>query len=86
MQEEKKQLKRRRLNGIVVSDKMEKTIVVRVDRASIHPKYQKRYTLSSKYKAHDPKNTFKTGDAVTIEEARPMSKSKRWRVVEEAAK
>jgi len=84
MSETKKQPTRRRLNGIVISDKMEKTVVVRVDRTAIHPKYHKRYTLSKKYKAHDPENTRKVGDKVVIEETRPLSKSKCWRVVNEA--
>jgi small subunit ribosomal protein S17 len=72
---------KRRLTGVVVSDKMDKTAVVRVDRTDIHPKYLKRFTVSKKYKAHDPENTFVIGDEVIIEEMRPLSKTKRWRVV-----
>ena len=72
---------KRRLTGVVVSDKMDKTAVVRVDRTDIHPKYLKRFTVSKKYKAHDPENTFVIGDEVIIEEMRRLSKTKRWRVV-----
>jgi len=64
--------------GIVVSDKMDKTIVVKVERIKIHPKYKKRYTIVKKYKAHDEKNEFKMGDRVVIAETRPLSKDKRW--------
>lgn len=83
MTKETTQNARRRLSGTVVSDKMDKTVVVRVDRTVVHPKYLKRYTVSKRYKAHDEENAFKTGDAVVIEEARPMSKDKRFRVVTE---
>ncbi len=76
---------RRRLNGVVVSDKMDKTIVVRVDRTVIHPKYLKRYTVSKRFKVHDEENTAKVGDQVTFEETRPLSKTKRWRLVHNAA-
>lgn len=81
MQSTKNQPKRRRLQGIVVSDKMQKTVVVRVDRLKLHPKYKKRYIQSRKFKAHDEKGEAKIGSKVTIEEMRPMSKDKRWRVV-----
>lgn len=73
--------RRRRLHGIVVSDKMTKTVVVRVDRTKLHFKYRKRYTVSKKYKAHDEASEYHVGDRVTIEETRPMSADKRWRVV-----
>lgn len=72
---------RRRLEGVVVSDKMEKTVTVRVDRVKTHPKYRKQYKVSDRYAAHDEKGEAKTGDKVTIEETRPLSKTKRWRVV-----
>ena len=72
---------RRRFRGEVVSDKMDKTIVVRVDRAKLHSKYQMRFTRSRKYKVHDPENAFKVGDMVEFVECRPLSRSKRWRVV-----
>ena len=75
------QAKRRRLQGIVISDKMIKTVVVRVERTKMHQKYKKRYTMSKKYKAHDEKGEYHTGDKVVIEETRPISRDKRWRVV-----
>lgn len=80
MAEAKKQAVRRRLDGVVVSDKMQKTVVVRVDRMKTHPKYGKQFVVSARYKAHDEAGA-KVGDAVTIEETRPLSKDKRWRVV-----
>lgn len=64
--------------GIVVSDKMDKTVVVKVERIKVHPKYKKRYTVFKKYKAHDEKNEFKAGDRVVIAETRPLSRDKRW--------
>ena len=72
---------RRRFSGVVVSDKSDKTIVVKVDTVKIHPKYKKRYTQSQKYKVHDEKNEFKAGDKVSFVECRPLSRDKRWRVV-----
>jgi len=72
--------------GQVVSDKMDKTIVVIVHTHKMHPKYKKRYRTSSKFHAHDPENKFKIGDEVTICETRPLSKLKRWTVIEPAAK
>jgi len=76
-----KKIIKRRFNGVVVSDKMNKTIVVRVDRVRVHPKYKKRYVVSKKYKVHDEKNKFKEGDGVVFVECRPLSKDKRWRVL-----
>ncbi len=67
--------------GVVVSDKMDKTVVVRVDRYVKHAKYKKYYTISKNYKAHDPENKAKVGDTVTIKETKPMSKDKRFAVV-----
>lgn len=84
MSETKTTTNRRRINGIVTSDAMDKTVVVRVDRTMVHAKYLKRFTLSKKYKAHDPENVYKVGDQVVIEETRPISKDKRWRVVGKA--
>lgn len=81
MTDKTKQSNRRRLKGEVVSDKMDKTVVVKVDRTVVHPKYLKRYTVSKRFKAHDATNEVKTGDLVTIEETRPLSKGKRWRIV-----
>jgi small subunit ribosomal protein S17 len=72
---------KRTFNGVVVSDKMDKTIVVRVDRTIVHPKYGKRYVRSRKYKVHDETNAFKVGDKVTFVECRPISRDKRWRVL-----
>ena len=69
------------LSGVVVSDKMDKTIVVKVDRYVKHPKYQKYYTISKKYKAHDEENKHKIGDKVEIMETRPISKDKKFKVV-----
>lgn len=77
----KKEIIKRKFNGVVVSDKMEKTIVVKVDQVKVHPKYKKRYTVNKKYKVHDEKNKFKEGDIVTFAECRPLSKGKRWRVI-----
>ncbi len=72
---------KRRLIGTVFSDKMQKTVVVSVERLVEHPKYEKRYKVHKKYKAHDEKNECKVGDRVVIEECRPISKEKRWRVI-----
>ena len=68
--------------GVVVSDKMQKTVVVSVERRVPHPVYGKMVTRSKKYKAHDEENSSKVGDRVRIMETRPLSKDKRWRVVE----
>lgn len=68
------------LKGVVVSDKMQKTIVVKVDRYVEHPKYKKFYKVSKKYKAHDEENTKKIGDMVEIVETRPLSKTKSFAV------
>ena len=76
--------KSRILSGVVVSDKMTKTVVVEVVRWKIHPKYQKRYRVRKRFKAHDEKTLYKVGDKVVIEETRPLSKEKRWRVIGKA--
>ena len=68
--------------GQVVSDKMEKTVVVQIERRVQHPVYGKMVRRSKKLKAHDEENAAKTGDTVRIMETRPLSKDKRWRVVE----
>lgn len=73
--------KGRALSGIVVSDKTDKTITVLVTRFKEHPKYKKRYKISTRYKAHDEGNQFKVGDKVVIRECAPISRDKRWRVV-----
>jgi small subunit ribosomal protein S17 len=76
---------KRILTGTVVSDKGNKTIVVKVERRFQHPVYKKIVRSSKKYHAHDEANKFKTGDMVSIEETAPISKLKRWTVVEDAA-
>jgi small subunit ribosomal protein S17 len=68
--------------GVVVSDKMDKTITVKVTRAIRHPVYNKMMKTATKFKAHDEKETANIGDTVRIAETRPMSKTKRWRLVE----
>jgi small subunit ribosomal protein S17 len=72
---------KRILQGVVVSDKGDKTIVVRVERRVMHPVYKKFIMRSKKYAAHDEKNVHKTGDVVRIEESKPISKRKRWIVL-----
>ena len=74
---------RRVLQGTVVSDKMEKTVVVQVTRRMSHPIYKKTIQKSKKYSAHDEESRFKTGDVVQIIESAPISKTKRWKVVYE---
>ena len=74
--------KRKSRTGYVVSDKMDKTVVVTVESHSAHPLYKKRVRRIYKFKAHDEQNTCRIGDMVRIEETRPLSKDKRWRVVE----
>jgi len=69
---------KRILEGVVVSDKMDKTIVVNVERRVQHPIYKKFIRRSKKYHAHDETNAYKVGDQVRIEEGRPVSKLKRW--------
>ena len=76
---------KRVLEGVVVSDKNDKTIVVKVERRLRHPVLKKTVRLSKKYHAHDEKNTAKTGDVVRIEETRPISKQKRWTLLERVA-
>ncbi|HUZ74734.1 MAG TPA: 30S ribosomal protein S17 [Stellaceae bacterium] len=76
---------KRILQGVVVSDKGDKTVVVRVERRVMHPVYKKFIMRSKKYAAHDENNVHKTGDLVRIEESRPISKRKRWVVLEGAA-
>lgn len=76
-----KEKMKRRYQGVVVSDKPEKTIVVKVDHVRIHRLYKKRYTVSKRYQVHDEKNQFTVGDTVEFTDCRPLSKNKRWRVV-----
>lgn len=76
---------RRVMKGTVVSDKTDKTVIVRVERSTTHPVYKKVIRRSKKYAAHDAENRFKEGDAVRIIECAPISKRKRWEVVYEGA-
>jgi small subunit ribosomal protein S17 len=73
---------KRTLQGVVVSDKQTKTVVVRVDRRFTHPIYKKTIRTSKNYHAHDEKEEFSIGDVVWIEESKPISKLKRWAVVQ----
>jgi small subunit ribosomal protein S17 len=73
---------KRLLQGIVVSDKSDKTVVVNVERRFTHPVLKKTVRRTKKYQAHDPENRFKVGDTVMIQESKPISKAKRWVVVE----
>ncbi len=80
---EKRADNRRKIRqGVVVSDGADKTVVVRVDRRIQHPLYGKAMIRSKKYHAHDPENSYRAGDVVRIQETRPLSKLKRWRVLE----
>jgi len=72
---------KKKFEGEVVSDKMDKTILVLVTTIKTHSKYKKQYKSSKKYATHDEKNEYKVGDKVLIEECRPISKDKRWRVI-----
>ncbi|HIB56814.1 MAG TPA: 30S ribosomal protein S17 [Alphaproteobacteria bacterium] len=74
-------MSRRILQGVVVGDKADKTVVVQVDRRIQHPLYKKFIRRSKKYMAHDETNTSKVGDRVQIRECRPLSKSKHWEIV-----
>ena len=78
--------KRRSKTGRVVSDKMDKTVVVSVERLRRHPIYKRVVRLSTKFKAHDVDNNARVGDTVRIEESRPLSREKRWTVVEIVAR
>jgi len=71
----------RKFQGVVESNKNDKTIVVKVESVKKHPKYQKRYVQSRRYKVHDEKNQYRPGDQVTFVECRPLSRDKRWRVI-----
>ena len=73
---------KRVLQGVVVSDACDKTVIVRVERRVMHPVYKKFITRSKKYAAHDEGNVHKTGETVRIEESRPISKRKRWVVLD----
>lgn len=78
----KKEVKnKRKLKGFVTSTKMQKTIVVKVPRMKMHPKYHKQYKVSNSFKVHDEKGLAKVGDYIIFEECRPLSKDKRWRLI-----
>ena len=81
---ENKNPKNRILKGVVVSDKMQKTVVVEVSRMKKHPKYKKYYSVTKRFKAHDEEGQYHTGDKVLIQETKPMSKEKRWTVIGKA--
>jgi len=72
---------KRLLQGVVVSDKTDKTVVVKVERRFTHPLFKKTVRRSKKYQAHDETNQYKIGDIVSIEESKPISKTKRWVVI-----
>ena len=72
----------RKKKGVVVSDKMDKTIIVAVTTLKKHPKYRKRFRVTKRYKVHDEKNQFKEGDVVFFVECRPLSREKKWQVVD----
>jgi len=72
---------KKQIAGVVLSNKMKKTVVVKTERIKEHPRYKKRYKVHKKYKAHDESGECKVGDKVIIEECRPMSKEKRWKVI-----
>lgn len=80
MENEKKN-KGRIVKGVVVSDKMTKTVVVSVTRLKMHPKYKKQYKVTTKFKAHDENGEYHTGDRVLMRETRPLSRDKRWIVI-----
>ncbi|MBI2064375.1 MAG: 30S ribosomal protein S17 [Candidatus Yanofskybacteria bacterium] len=73
--------KQRLLQGMIVSDKMDKTVVVEILRLKKHAKYKKYFKVTKKFKAHNPENQYHTGDKVVIGETKPMSKEKRWIVI-----
>ena len=76
-----KPIHKRQLSGLITSHAMNKTAVVSVIRVALDAKYQKRYRTSKKFKVHDEKNEFKKGDLVVIEECKPISKEKKWRII-----
>jgi small subunit ribosomal protein S17 len=81
MAEQKIKKNKRRIAGVVVNNKMSKTLVVKVTHSKFHPKYRKQYVVSKKYKVHDGKALAKIGDQIVFEECRPLSKDKKWRLI-----
>jgi small subunit ribosomal protein S17 len=82
MESDKKQVKTKKMQGVISSDKMDKTVVVSVTNFRTNKKYRKQYSIQRRFKAHDEKNEYKEGDKVIIAATRPYSKEKRWEVVE----
>ncbi len=76
-----KESKKQQIIGMVVSDKMQKTVVIKVDVKKRHPKYHKSYTVSKKFKAHDENDEYHVGDRVVIESTKPYSKEKKFKVI-----
>jgi len=74
-------VKKQNITGTVVSDKMDKTVVIEVSVKKRHPKYKKAYTVTKRFKAHDEKNEYHVGDKVVIESTRPISKDKKFKVI-----
>jgi len=72
---------KRQLKGVIISNKMQNTVVVRVERVKEHPKYKRRYKVHKNYKAHYTEGEYKIGDNILIEETTPISKDKKWKVV-----
>jgi len=74
----------RKFTGKIISDKMQKTVVVEVESVKVHPKYKRRFKVHKNFKAHDENGEYKMGDVVIIEECRPISKDKKWKVLSKA--
>ena len=72
------------LKGIIISDKADKTVIVKVERIKEHPKYKRRFKTHKNYKAHDENNEYKVGENVVIEETKPISKDKSWKVAKKS--
>jgi small subunit ribosomal protein S17 len=81
MEASTKATKKQQIIGTVVSDKMDKTVVISVSRRKRHPKYHKSYTVTKRYQAHDEANEYKIGDKVVVESIAPMSKNKKFKVI-----
>lgn len=86
MKKKPKKANNKQLKGVVVSDKMDKTVSVKVTRVIKHPIYKKRYRVFKKYLAHDEENKFKIGDKVIIEQTKPLSKRKKWKAIKKSEK
>jgi small subunit ribosomal protein S17 len=77
-------MSKKQLTGTIISDKMQKTVVVKVERVKEHAKYKRRFKVHKNYKAHAESGEYKIGDKVVIEECKPISKDKKWRVIKKA--